>query len=288
MTKKDFSNYFYFIVKDRCKLRDYLRRIGFSTSFIRKVTLGELTEVNGRVSRTNTLLYQGDRIRIKIPDEESSVSPSAKPIDILFEDEDYLVVDKPYDMPTHPATGTGGDTLSNRVSAYFLSRGLKRKIRPVTRLDRLTTGIVIFAKHAPAQEHLQRLQQKNGFYKEYAAVVTGETPERGYIVNPLSWDGECLKGKSDLRGREAVTEYYTVKRSEGRALLSCILHTGRTHQIRIHLADAGCPILGDTLYGGKEARRLFLHCTKVGFTGFRHGEEIVITSPYPWNFPFFG
>ncbi|MDO5714195.1 MAG: RluA family pseudouridine synthase [Tissierellia bacterium] len=275
---------FIYKVEKTTTLREFLREKEFSTRFIRQVTLGHLVYINNILSFTNGPVESGDSIGICLPQEESQIPIVDKDLEILYEDRDYIIVNKPYGISVHPAKGTGPDTLSGRVANYYKNQGLRRKIRPVSRLDKETSGILIFAKHSPAQEHLQREQKKGNFFKRYIATTLNvPNPPQGMIEESLTWDSNLKIGKVDRQGKKSCTEYKVIDESES-TIISCILHTGRTHQIRIHLSHLGCPILGDEKYGGHPFRRMCLHCIEVEFPGFESEEIIHINTKFPKDF----
>ncbi len=255
-----------------------------------------------------TILHQGDVITIKLDYEEDNSNIVAnKDIDlnILYEDEWMLIVDKQAGIPVHPSIAHYDNSLSNGVKYYFDQNNIHKKIRPVNRLDKNTSGIVIFAKNEYIQDNITIN------LKEYIAIVRGKLPNnQGIIDKPIKRkDGSIIERCIDSTGERAVTHYQVLdtininnlknhnlnfelsSHSEENNIISvvkCILETGRTHQIRVHLASLGNPILGDDLYGEKSSliSRQALHCYHLKFIHPITKQEHNITSPIPYDFKF--
>lgn len=213
----------------------------------------------------------GDIICIDLDFEEISdnIVPVKIDLDILYEDDALLILNKPPFTPVHPSMDHYEDSLSNGVKYYFNSIRLKRKIRPVNRLDKNTSGIVIFAKNEYIQECLIKQMKTNDFKKEYIAIVDGILDKYKQIVDaPIARKDDsiierCVSANGDL----AITIIELIKTFENYSLIKCTLETGRTHQIRVHTAHIGHPIIGDDLYGKKSEKinRQALHAYKVNF-----------------------
>lgn len=272
-----------FTVINGTRIRNFLKGLGFSTRFVREVTYGGLVFVNGKVSTTNEELRPGDKIRILFPKEEPGFYGGKIP-EIFYEDRDYLVVKKDRGVATHPAPGSGV-TLCHGVGEYYLRQGIRRKLRPVTRLDRETSGLVLFAKHSAAQEYLQRRQGTAEFRKEYYAVVTGSLEKNtGVIDFPMTWDPK-LRVSIPGEGKEARTEYQVLFREKNLTLIQARLHTGRTHQIRCHFGALGHPLLGDRRYGDiSGVPGLYLHAGILIFPRFFSEGMIMVKTDIPKEF----
>lgn len=231
---------------------------------------------DGIICDTRDIVKIGDIIRVYMdyPEDNSNIVPTKMPLEILYEDEWMLILNKPSGIAIHPSILHYSDSLSNGVRFYFDKIGLHKKIRPVNRLDFYTSGIVIFAKCAYIHESLS-LQMKDGtFSKTYVAVVHGKlSKSEGTIDLPIGRkEGSIIERCVDFEnGQNSITNYSVVEYREDIdcSVVKCHLVTGRTHQIRVHFSSIGHPLVGDTLYGSKEDNSgtdgQMLHCYCVNF-----------------------
>lgn len=228
--------------------------------------------LNGNVTSVNHPVLENDLIECYLDYEEdnSNIVPTEMPLNIIYEDEAYIVVNKPASIPVHPSMDHYTDSLSNGIAFYFNQIGLKKKIRPVNRLDKDTSGIVIFAKNEYIQECLVRQMKSKEFIKKYIAVVNGNLDNlEGTINAPIARkEGSIIERCVSETGDIAITHYKVLKRKTDFDIVECILETGRTHQIRVHFAYLGHSLLSDTLYGTSSSliNRQALHAYKVEFT----------------------
>lgn len=237
-------------VRNELNIKEVLRKsLSMSSRLITKIKYNHLY-LNGSHCSVNSTVQPGDIVCVDFnynEDNSNIVSNPQIKLDILYEDELYIIINKPSNMPVHPSMEHYTDSLSNGVKTYFDSIHLHKKIRPVNRLDKDTSGIVVFAKNEYAQENFKPI------CKEYIAIINGIFSCNGIIDLPIGRkNGSIIERCIDYEnGDSAITEYEVIKNiSEyNLSIVKCTLMTGRTHQIRVHLANKLSPILGDTLYG---------------------------------------
>ena len=276
-------------------IRDYLKSHGFSEAQIRGMKFrANGICLNGRRSRVTAVLETGDRLELLADGGESIsshlVSASVMP-EILYEDEDVIVVNKPAGVPVHPSHGHYGDTLANRLAAYFRQTGGEVSVRSIGRLDKETSGLVLFAKNRMAAARLSGQRETGKLKKQYLALCHWEgeqTAEEWHTITkpiaPLA--GSLMKMCVHPEGKPAVTHYRVEGYFGNTALLRLWLETGRTHQIRVHMAEAGHPLVGDRLYGEKEEAgikisRAALHAETLTFFQPFTGEELSVHARPP-------
>ena len=227
--------------------------------------------LNNQICDTRNIANKGDLLSVDLSYDEdnSNVVPTKMNLNIVFEDDAILVLNKPAGISTHPSILHFENSLSNGVKYYFDSIGLHKKIRPVNRLDLNTSGLIIFAKNEYIQECLIKQMENNSFKKEYHAIIIGHLEnKKGTIDKPIARkQNSIIERCIDENGKKAVTHYEVVKEFDNCSLVKCTLETGRTHQIRVHFASIGHPLLGDSLYGEKSdlIDGQALACTKLSF-----------------------
>ncbi len=234
-------------------LLSFLRReLGLSSSLVKARKADGVFFVNGNPVFTDHPVHPGDRIEVLLREDPPDFPAESGALSILYEDECLLAVDKPPALWVHPSPSRQTGTLANRAAGYYETTGQACGIHVVTRLDRDTFGVVLLAKHAHIHALLGKAQQQGLLHKTYLAAVCGQMPaDQGTIDLPIARRG----GGSLLRevrpdGQQAVTEYRVLAEAEGLSLVELRPVTGRTHQLRVHCAALGCPILGDRDYGG--------------------------------------
>ena len=245
-------------------------------------------QLNGWHARTIDLLQAGDTLAVTFLDsQEHGVEHfirSNRRVEIPYEDDDLLVFNKPADMPCHQSCGHAADTLANVFAAHCDHLGLDLMYRPLNRLDRDTSGAVLVAKNRFAAARVT-----NNFHKTYQAILLGCPPQpQGRVDAPIRREfPEEMRRIVAPDGQRAVTNYRVLAQGtvEGQplSLVDFVLETGRTHQIRVHMAHLGCPVLGDELYGQKSGLipRQALHCRHIAFPQPVTGQEIRVDCPLP-------
>jgi len=243
--------------------------------------------VNDGVVKASLKLNVGDRVNISIsPTPPRPLSPEAIPLNIIYEDDDLLVIDKPAGLTVHPAPGHPSHTLVNAILSHLADLP-DDSLRPgiVHRLDKDTSGVMVVAKNSLAQADLISQFKAHSVVKAYLVMVKGHlTPENGVIEAPIGRDPRNRKRMAVVaEGREARTEYQVVKYIGDYTLLEVRPETGRTHQIRVHLKAIGYPVAGDKVYGVKSAylSRQFMHACRLGFKQPSSGEYVEFTSELP-------
>ena len=272
------------------KLRNYLKMsLKLSTRFMRSAASDGRIHVNGKIVTLAYILKQGDKLELQLDKEESqNVEPQKMDLDILFEDEDIVIVNKPIGMVVHPTKSYQLDTLSNGLLYHFKENGEHCIVRLVSRLDMNTSGLVIVAKNQYSHMALARdLHELTSYEKSYIAVIHGHLKEEtGTIDLPIyRSEEEPVKRIVDERGQRSVTHFKVLENLKEAQLVKLTLETGRTHQIRVHMSHLGHPIFGDTLYGveGDESyiHRQALHAYRLVFPHPRTGKIIEIESTLP-------
>lgn len=259
--------------------------LNFSRRLSKRLELSDKLYVNGKVTRLNKSVFRGDILSVEFDEDEDEYDAIDIPIEIVYEDNDLLVVNKPPYIVVHPTRSHQNNTVANGVSYYFKQKGIKRKVRLVNRLDMNTSGIVIIAKHPYAHNELANQMKSNTVDKYYYAIVEGTVNEdSGTINEPIArLNPDDINRVVHPSGKECITHYTVEKRFDNMTLVKLKLETGRTHQIRVHMKHIGHPVLGDTLYGrdSELIGRQALHCYEMKFMQPITGKEIVITCPLP-------
>lgn len=235
------------------RLSSFLRtELKMSAGLMNRLKWGDAIAVNGTPQHTDYAVCPGDRITVRLEEPEPEYPAEFGDLTILYEDAHLLVVDKPAGMLIHPSHAQNTGTLANLVAGYYQKTGQKSAFHPVTRLDRDTFGAVLLAKNAHAHALLQGAQVR----KTYHALVFGQPPEAaGTIDAPIARRPlPSLLREISPEGKPSVTEFWVLERREGYCKLALRPVTGRTHQLRLHCAHMGCPILGDPQYGTPESR----------------------------------
>lgn len=274
----------------------FLQNIGYSRRILTWLKKNpEQICLNGSPSWLNRTLNVGDSLTLYIPEEpiSSDILPVNLPIDIVYEDEDLMIINKAADMPVHPSQGHHDNTLANALAYLFKARGENFVFRAVNRLDRDTTGLLLIAKHKISGAFLSDMTAKKEIHRDYLAIVSGQTDISGTINLPIARkDGSTIERCIDKENGEfAVTHYQliTYRSDLDCSLINLHLETGRTHQIRVHMKAIGHPLLGDFLYNPdyRFIKRQALHSYHASFIHPITGEAMDFKAPLPDDFSFF-
>ena len=272
------------------KIGDFLRTAGYSRHVIihlKKTENGIL--LNGEWAYVGQFLKEGDHLEIRIIEFESSeqIVPAELPLDIVYEDEDLLIINKPADMPIHPSINNYDNTLANVLMWYYQQKGETFVYRCINRLDRDTTGLLIVAKNMLSGGILSDMSKKREIHREYLAIAEGEVPQEGVIDAPIARKEESVIERCvDFeKGDRAVTHYWRLDYRNGYSLVRLKLETGRTHQIRVHMKYLGHPLTGDYLYNPdyRILNHQALHSWKLAFRHPITGAQMQFKADPPWN-----
>ena len=256
------------------KLRSVFKSFGVTSSLMKVAIFhGGAMYIDGENAWAVDQVQPGQTVSLELPNEKenSHIEPYAGNFDIAYEDDDFLVINKAAGVATVPAHNVSvKDSLVNRVKYYYLQHQYPNLVTHVaTRLDKNTSGLVIFPKHRFAHAVLDRQLKKRQVHKEYLAIVSGQLPvKHGYVFAPIQRDPTSfVQREVNAQGKPSITEYWVEQAGRNASLVRINLHTGRTHQIRVHFQYLGHPLWGDDMYGGpqKLIQRQALHCRQVSF-----------------------
>lgn len=284
---------FEFTADEHVKVKTFLKKHEVSKGLLAKIKFrGGQILVNGQPQNATYLLDIGDLVVIDIPAEEGFETLEAidYPLEFLFEDDHFLILNKPFGIASIPSVNHS-NTIANYIKGYYVKQAYEnQQVHIVTRLDRDTSGLMLFAKHGYAHARLDKQLQKKAIEKRYFALVKGAgvLEPQGNIIAPIARDIDSIITRHVAKGgKYAHTEYKIVKSFGDIHLVDIRLHTGRTHQIRVHFSHIGFPLLGDDLYGGSlehGIERQALHCHFLSFYHPFLEEQLEISSPLPDDF----
>ncbi|WP_288720019.1 RluA family pseudouridine synthase [uncultured Ligilactobacillus sp.] len=261
----------------------------YSRSQIKQLLDGGNITVNGKTEKAKYKVKSGDVIRLEEPETKTlELRPENIPLDIVYEDDDVIVINKPQGMVVHPAPGHDEHTLVNALLYHCPLSTINGTFRPgiVHRIDKDTSGLLMVAKNDKAHRSLAKQLKDKTNIREYVALVHGRIAEdEGTINAPIGRSLKDRKKQAVVKdGRNAVTHFEVLKRYRDYTLVKCILETGRTHQIRVHMKYIGHPLVGDPLYGPKKTIKgngQFLHAGKLGFVHPTTGKLLIFEAPLP-------
>lgn len=275
------------------KLRNVLRKFGVSRKLQTQLFRHQTGEVrlNGQETFSKAEVTEGDLIEVTFPVEPAHpyFVPYDEPLDILFEDDYLLVLNKPPYQLSMPSFDQPAESIANRVLAYYQKQGYaNQQLHFINRLDRLTSGVIVLAKHQWVQGAFDLLNKDEGVHKEYIAVTppsTGILEHHGFLDFPIGRTKDSIiEREVRLDGRESLTEYRRISQSPLFDVFEVRLHTGRTHQVRVHFKHVGLPLIGDDLYGGNmemELKRQALHCHSMSFEHPITRKRLNLKAPLP-------
>ena len=268
-----------------------------SRSSVQKIIRDGLVTCGGETCRPGKRISENDLVVVRMPDPvEMTAEPENIPLDIIYEDDDILIVNKPKNMVVHPAAGHFTGTLVNALLFHCKGRlsGINGVLRPgiVHRIDKDTSGLLIVCKNDNAHRSISEQMKEHSIRRTYHAIVCGKLTENGRIETYIGRDPKNRKRMAVVSrpGKTAITNYEITESFDKFTYVKCRLETGRTHQIRVHMAHLGHPILGDPLYGGirKDMQEAsdgqVLHAKNIGFIHPSTGEYMEFDSPLPENF----
>lgn len=275
----------------RAVLDILVKQLGISRSTVKHLKFKENgILLNGAHVTVRQTLHTGDVLTLAIEDAQApeKLTPSDLPLDVAYEDEYTVVPNKPPSMPTHQSHGHYGDTVANALAYRYAEQGLPFVFRPVNRLDRNTSGLLIIARDRLSAAYLSEAMRRHKIEKRYVAILDGTLAnDCGTIDTYMRRTAEsiivrenCAQGEG---GDRAVTEYRVLCKSRSHTLVCAIPRTGRTHQLRVHFAGLGAPIVGDDIYGtpSKLIPRHALHSFYVSFPNAKSGDTVTVSAPLP-------
>ena len=287
--KRIFNYHITMTDEKECKnILGFLKSRGYSHAVITHLKRTDNgIQKNTEWARVSDKINEGDLLTIQLIEEEGSsqILPVNIPLNIVYEDEDLLVINKPAGMPIHPSQGNHDNTLANALCYYFKEKNIPFTYRCINRLDRDTTGLLIVAKHMYSASLLSNMVAKRQIHREYLALATGKVPEKGIITAPIARkeDSTIERVVDEKRGEFARTNFKCLEYKNGYSLVSLILDTGRTHQIRVHMKYLGHPLPGDFLYNPDYSliKRQALHSYRLSFLHPITMEELDFKAPLP-------
>lgn len=264
------------------------KKLNISTRLKNKLIKNKNILLNGIFVDTRNTAHLGDVLTIVLnyPEDNSNIVPKKMNLDIVYEDEHILAINKPAGIAVHPSILHFDDSLANGIKFYFDTIGLRKKIRAVNRIDLNTSGLVLFAKNEYIQECLIKQMNSSNFEKIYLAIVSGKLSKKvGTINAPIARkENSIIERYVSTNGQTAITHYKVLQEFEDYSLVKCILETGRTHQIRVHMAHIGHPLIGDSLYSSYNQNfisRQALHSYKMNFMHPISKQKLSLEAPLP-------
>lgn len=267
---------FEYISYFKCSLVSFLKKKGYSDKNIYYLIYNSNIYINNIVVRDKQVIlpFKRTKITVYLNDEENTLPISKNKIDIAYEDEYFLIVNKPYNLDIEPTKRNYTNNLASKISYYFKINNIKSKIHLVNRLDKLTTGLVIVAKN----QYIHNLFKKVKITKKYQALVKGKTKRKGIIKINISKDATSIKRKEDMKGKLCISKYKLIKYENNNSLVDILIKTGRTHQIRVSFKSINHPLANDPLYDEEATNeRMYLKAYYLSFMHPITKKRIIVT-----------
>lgn len=271
---------------DGYSIKEFLKDFHVGKGQIEKIRVNKLVTLNDKMASLETLVNEED-VLVFTNEEKLNFGISSNGVEVVYEDEQILIVNKPCGILIHPDGNENNDTLVNRVAKYYFDKGLNIEIRYAHRIDVETSGLVLFCKDFLTFSKINYEVENHLVIREYLAIVNGQLNKKEGQINLSIGSDRHINNKyrvsDSSKAKIAITNYKVVKEIKNKSLVSCVLQTGRTHQIRVHLSYLNHPLLGDTLYGGnkKEIGRVALHSYRIKLTNPITGKIIEVKKELP-------
>ncbi|MGN1183445.1 MAG: RluA family pseudouridine synthase [Faecalibacillus sp.] len=250
-------------IKTSQTIKDFLLETPLSQAMIKRIKRNGDFLVNGKHQTVRYLLQKGDLLEIILPQEITQIKAQKIPLKIIYEDDFYMIVDKQSGIPCIPTKRYPENTLANGIIYYFQQNHIASTVHLVNRLDKETSGYMLVAKdslsHALLSNHIKQIK------RVYHCLVDGLLEGEGVICQPISKKENSMQRYIDKKGKRSLTYYRVLKQYRQQTLVECVLETGRTHQIRVHMASLGHPLSGDFLYGSKNQQEMYLDSVEIEF-----------------------
>ena len=269
-------------------IKDLLKEYHVGRGKIEELRVNKSIKLNGSIVNLETKIKENDILSFQV-EEKLNFTPSNKSVEVVYEDDQILIVNKPSGILIHPDGNQNCDTLVNRVARYYLDHGIKIEVRYAHRIDVETSGLVLFCKNFLCHSKLNHEIEKHIVTREYRALVSGTLSKKEGVINfSIGKDRHSsnkFRVSDSEKAKVAITNYKVIKTIKNKSLVSCVLETGRTHQIRVHLSSIKHPLLGDTLYGGnkKEIDRVALHSFRIKLINPFSFNEIEVIKDIPFD-----
>lgn len=268
-------------IQKQQNLDDFLNQYNFSKKQKHLLKMEKRIQVNHKTTQHNIQLYKNDQIEIDCTyQEQIKITPYPQPLEILYEDELVLIVNKPIHFIVH-SDGSSAPALTNLVAQYYINTNQQCSIHPIHRLDKDTSGCLLFCKNPFFQPYFDKCMSEKKIKRSYLALAEGKIDKEMTLRQPIGKDRHTNKYRVSKNGTPAITHLKPLEYKNNMTLIECVLETGRTHQIRVHCASIHHPLIGDELYGTKSSMRCALHSYQLTFTHPLLEKTITVCCPLP-------